>query len=440
MIGGETRAVEGFTTTNDELCMRMIDTINGLYDSFPEKRDGNLTHGRAAISSEVLGTYMDLMPNEDLDTKNGCLLRDFACGLLISKAGVTDADIGTLTNREILEFARLLCKTGDGPGVKNAVEFNRTFKDTSALLNGKSIDEIVGDDHSEGREARVDNLAVMSAKIRQAVQAMEDGDNTATVEHGALKNDAKLNLDVLILLATKSVSAGSATDPSGQAKVKSVLEPDFVAKLAKGFLDAFSDGADLTALTNGQVDAIKRALDSQETKPAVTALAEKADHALLIGTLRKGHFVNVAPAQIAADDVELTAKKTTDESNALTAVNYLKGDASYAEFSSPQALKNVVLQFAQIATNPDMHKATTTKALLTADNNRCSSQKPSISRSRHSSTWPRPGAGSSPTSGPSRRRRRSVPMKHRILVPPVSCRCNLRRLACGQGVGPATAS
>jgi hypothetical protein len=67
-IGGETLAVEGFTTTNDELCMRMIDTINGLYDSFPEKRDGSLTYGRAAISSEVLGTYMDLMPNEDLDT------------------------------------------------------------------------------------------------------------------------------------------------------------------------------------------------------------------------------------------------------------------------------------------------------------------------------------------------------------------------------------
>ena len=129
-----------------------------------------------------------------------------------------------------------------------------------------------------------------------------------------LKNDAKLNLDVLILLATKSVSAGSATDPSGQAKVMSVLEPDLVAKLAKGFLDAFSDGADLTTLSNGQVDAIKRALDSQEAKPAVAELAENADHALLIGTLRKGHFVNVAPAQIAADDVELTAKKTTDES------------------------------------------------------------------------------------------------------------------------------
>ena len=212
-IGGETCAVEGFTTTNDELCMRMIDTINGLYDSFPETRDGSLTYGRAAISSEILGTYMDLMPNEDLDTKNGCILRDFAGGLLISKAGVTDADIGKLTNREILEFARLLCKTDDGPGVKNAVEFNRTFKDTSALLNGKSIDEIVGDDHSEGREARVDNLAVMSAKIRQAVQAMEDGDNTATVEHGALKVELKLSGDKIESTMTVGVTTRKFSAP-----------------------------------------------------------------------------------------------------------------------------------------------------------------------------------------------------------------------------------
>ena len=194
-IGGETRAVEDFAATNDQLCMRMMDAINGLYDSFTESRDGSLTYGRAAISSEVLGTYMDLTPKEDLDTKNHCLLRDFAGGLLIDKAGVTDADIGTLTNREILEFARTLCKTNDGPGVKNAIAFNQTVKDTSALLKGKSIDEIVGDDYSAGREARVDNLAVMSAKIRQAVQAMDEGGNSATVEHGALKLELKLSGD-----------------------------------------------------------------------------------------------------------------------------------------------------------------------------------------------------------------------------------------------------
>ena len=192
-ISGETRAVDGFATTNDVLCTAMLNTINDLYDSFAEQRDGYLTYGRAALSSEVLGTYMDLTPQEDLDTKNGCLLRDFAGGLLINKAGVAEAEIGALTNREVLEFARMLCKTDDRPGVKNAVACNRTFKDMAALMSGKSIDEIIGNDHAEGWEARVDNLAALSAKIRQAAQSMEIDGDSATVEHGALKINLKLS-------------------------------------------------------------------------------------------------------------------------------------------------------------------------------------------------------------------------------------------------------
>ena len=210
-INGETRPVAGFTATNDVLCTRMLDTINDLYDSFPEQRDGSLTWGRAAISNEVLGVYTDSMPEEDLDTKNPCLLRDFAGGLLIKKAGVTDAEIGKLTNREILSFTRSLCKTNDVPGVRNAIASNQTFKDVSALIDGKPISEIIGDDRTEGWEARVDNLAVMAGKIRQAEQTIKDDGDSATVEYGAFKVDLKLTDGKIATTTTVGITTRKST-------------------------------------------------------------------------------------------------------------------------------------------------------------------------------------------------------------------------------------
>ena len=210
-INGETRPVAGFTATNDVLCTRMLDTINDLYDSFPEQRDGSLTWGRAAISNEVLGVYTDSMPEEDLDTKNPCLLRDFAGGLLIKKAGVTDAEIGKLTNREILSFTRSLCKTNDVPGVRNAIASNQTFKDVSALIDGKPISEIIGDDRTEGWEARVDNLAVMAGKIRQAEQTIKDDGDSATVEYGAFKVDLKLTDGKIASTTTVGITTRKST-------------------------------------------------------------------------------------------------------------------------------------------------------------------------------------------------------------------------------------
>ena len=607
-VGEQTRTVNTGKTPQ-ELAAAANRGLVELDGAFADAQVGERSTGRMLLSERFLP---NLQTDGSLPDSEPCQLRTFAGALLIAKAGATQELVDAFDNEQLANFAHTLLANppANDPHVKAAME--QAIQDRNNLAQNivDGIEGNVGDGPQQEPEMLVQagpQVVVEPQVIEQPVQdvvappepppvdpatlpyqnpaaettttyqatvvanrfatlLVATRDKNAEAAAAALdnlKNDAKLNLDVLILLATKSVSAGSATDPSGQAKVTSVLEPDLVAKLAKGFLDAFSDGADLTALTNGQVDAIKSALDSQEAKPAVAALAEKADHALLIGTLSKGYFVNVAPVQIAADDVELTAKKTTDESvtypvlekpskevvsflvnvvglaenavkggtqdkafkpgsigarlaaelvkngeplpqvlkdanaakslrdaldvncdaflrfvfdtknalaavspllkpemeqlaakiralivettgcasfagkldlsalpgkladklmafirndvalekmaklfsvaeptfevgklkanaelaaaaykkgdeaaktkdasNALTAVNYLKGDASYTEFSSPQALKNVVLQFAQIATNPGMQKAETAKALLTADNNR----------------------------------------------------------------------
>ena len=607
-VGEQTRTVNTGKTP-EELAAAANRGLVELDGAFVDVQVDDRSTGRMLLSTRILP---NLQVNGSLPDSEPCQLRTFAGALLIAKAGATQELVDAFDNEQLANFAHTLLANppANDPNVKAAMEQAIQDRNNLAQNIAEGIEGNGGGEPQQEPEMLVQagpQVVVEPQVIEQPVQEVvappepppvdpatlpyqnpaaettttyqatvvanrfatllvatrDKNAEAAAAALDNLKNDAKLNLDVLILLATKSVSAGSATDPSGQAKVTSVLEPDLVAKLAKGFIDAFSDGADLTALTNGQVDAIKSALDSQEAKPTVAALAEKADHALLIGTLRKGHFVNVAPAQIAADDVELTAKKTTDESvtypvlekpskevvsflvnvvglaesavkggtqdktfkpgsigarlaadllkkgeplpqvlkdanaatalrnaldvncdaffrfvfdtkkaiaavspllkpemeqlaakiralivettgcvaftgkldlsaipgkladklmafirndvaleqmaklfsvaeptfevgkrradaelaaasykkgdeaakakdasNALTAVNYLKGDASYAEFSSPQALKNVVLQFAQIATNPDMHKATTTKALLTADNNR----------------------------------------------------------------------
>ena len=601
-VGEQTRTVNTGKTPQ-ELAAAANRGLVELDGSFADVQVDDRSTGRMLLSTRILP---NLQVNGSLPDSEPCQLRTFAGALLISKAGATQELVDAFDNEQLANFAHTLLANppANDPNVKAAMEQAIQDRNNLAQNLADGIEGNVGDGPQPGPEVVVEpepqvieqpvhdvvappepppvdpatlpyqNPAAETTTTYQAtvvanrfatllVATRDKNAEAAAAALDTLKNDAKLNLDVLILLATKSVSVGSAADPSGQAKVKSILDRDLVAKLAKGFLDAFSDGADLTALTNGQVDAIKRALDSQEAKPAVAALAEKADHALLIGTLSKGYFVNVAPVQIAADDVGLTARKPADDSvaypvlekpakevvsflvnvvglaenavkggtqdkafkpgtigarlaadlvkngeplpqvlkdanaatalrdaldvnsdaflrfvfdtknalaavspllkpemerlaakiralivettgcaafagkldlsaipgkladklmafirndvalekmaklfsvaeptfevgkrkadaelaaasykkgdeaakakdasNALTAVNYLKGDASYAEFSSPQALKNVVLQFAQIATNPGMQKAETAKALLTADNNR----------------------------------------------------------------------
>ena len=99
MIEGEAREVENIAANHEELCAAMKDTVFALYDSFPELRDGNQTYGRAALGADALGTYMELTPQEDMDTKKGCVRRNVASGLLMTKARGTENQSSRLTNR-----------------------------------------------------------------------------------------------------------------------------------------------------------------------------------------------------------------------------------------------------------------------------------------------------------------------------------------------------
>ena len=188
---GVTRTVNDLRTSDDALRMKMSSAIDALYDSFTETKHGGLTYGRAAISTYVFGVYMDSTPPNDMDTKKKCPLRDFASRLLKTKAGISDAEIAKLTNREALEVARELCRTDDVQSVKRAMASIQAFKDMSALLRGRTIAEIIGDDRDEGWSERVDNLAVVAVKIHDAVLAMKKAGDSATVEHGDLKVNLK---------------------------------------------------------------------------------------------------------------------------------------------------------------------------------------------------------------------------------------------------------
>lgn len=268
-IGDVTRNI-ALNTTQDELCIAMNDTLFALYDSFPEIRDGNTTYGRAALASEALGTYMDSTPDEELDTKNHCLLRDFASNLLIAKAGVTDAEIATLTNREVLDFARKLCKTNDAQSVKNAIVCNQTFKDISGLLDGKSIGEIVGDDRTEGWETRVDTLAVFAAKLQQASKALQFNGDSATVELGALKIELTLSNSRIQAQMTAGVSTRKSIVPEDAFSQK-------MADAINGLYDSFTEkkDGDLTfgrAALSGKLlayykDLSKDCMDNQANCP-----------------------------------------------------------------------------------------------------------------------------------------------------------------------------
>ena len=191
-FGGKTRRVD-LTITSQDLGQRMTNTINALYNSFTEKRDGNLTYGRAALADEALGTYRDLTPEEDLDTTKDCLLRKVAGGLLKEKAGVSDAAISKLTNRDILEIARLLCRTDDVQAVKDAIvsaiKFGKKFEEASALLKGKPISEIVGNNRDAGWDAKVGDFAVLAAKIHDGALTLNKVGDSATVEQGEFKVD-----------------------------------------------------------------------------------------------------------------------------------------------------------------------------------------------------------------------------------------------------------
>lgn len=187
---GPMQTVEDFEPTKEELCFALDDAISALYDSFPEVENGNLTYGHAAIF-EVVDYYENSTSPEERDTKNSCSLRDFAGGILMTKAGITGEQISKLTNTQLATFVRTLCLSGNVQEVKDkvaqAVALDAKFEDVSSLLKGKTIGEVIGDKRDEGWEAKVNDFAGLAVKIHRAAQDMNAEGDSAQVEHGEVK-------------------------------------------------------------------------------------------------------------------------------------------------------------------------------------------------------------------------------------------------------------
>ena len=241
-IGGETRTVENIAANHEELCAAMKDTVFALYDSFPEQRDGSLTYGRAAISDTALMTYVELTAKDDLDTKKDSLFRNVAGELLKTKANVTEEEIGKLTNRELLDFARTLCRTNDANSVKEAVaaaiKLNRKFEAASKLFKGESISSIIGGNREAGWEDKAGDFAVLAAKVHNALSTMNEEGDSATVEQG----DVKVGLTFGMAGITVSLTIGGKTRP-----VVTALKEDLhiaMDEAVTGMYDSFNEKKD----------------------------------------------------------------------------------------------------------------------------------------------------------------------------------------------------
>ena len=119
-IGEETHPVANLSVTREKFCFALDEMISSLYDSFAEKKNGDLTCGRAVLADKVLGYYKD-KSKDDLYTKANCPLRNFASGLLMTKAKVAEDQIAKLTNSQLADFVTTLCQTGDAPATKELV-------------------------------------------------------------------------------------------------------------------------------------------------------------------------------------------------------------------------------------------------------------------------------------------------------------------------------
>ena len=115
-----TKSVENFAAKPKDVCDAMEGTISALYDSFTKREFLNLTLGRSALSG-AMDAMETSMSQEDLGSKTGCRLRDFAGGILMSKAGATKAQVAGLTNQEIANFLETLRETRDPSSVKDAI-------------------------------------------------------------------------------------------------------------------------------------------------------------------------------------------------------------------------------------------------------------------------------------------------------------------------------
>ncbi len=182
----EAKNVENFAKTKDELVQAMNDTISALYDSFPGAVQGERPYGRNAMW-DVVDAYEKSMSREDLNTRNDCRLREFAGEILRTKAGVTEAEIGKLTNDDLATLSKKLLNTGDAEGVRNAaagyVRRNVLMDDLSAFFSGGKIGEITGDKQDAGWKDRAKEFAALAVEVREAAQKMTERGESEWIVH-----------------------------------------------------------------------------------------------------------------------------------------------------------------------------------------------------------------------------------------------------------------
>ena len=234
-----------------------------LDGAFADVQVNDRSTGRMLLSTRILP---NLQVNGSLPDSEPCQLRTFAGALLISKAGATQELVDAFDNEQLANFAHTLLANppANDPNVKAAMEQAIQDRNNLAQNIAEGIEGNGGGEPQQEPEMLVQagpqvvvepepqvveqpvqevvappepppvdpatlpyqNPAAETTTTYQAtvvanrfatllVATRDKNAEAAAAALDTLKNDAKLNLDVLILLATKSVSVGSATDPSG---------------------------------------------------------------------------------------------------------------------------------------------------------------------------------------------------------------------------------
>jgi cell division protein ZapA (FtsZ GTPase activity inhibitor) len=182
----EAKNVENFAKTKDDLVQTMDDTISALYDSFPGAVQGERPYGRNAMW-DIVDAYEKSMSREDLNSGNDCRLREFAGGLLKTKAGITEAEIAKLTNDDLATLSKKLLNTGDADGVRNDaagyVRRNVLLDDQSAFFRGGKIGETAGDKQDAGWKDKANEFASLAVEVREAAQKMTGRGESEWIVH-----------------------------------------------------------------------------------------------------------------------------------------------------------------------------------------------------------------------------------------------------------------
>ena len=363
-VGSQERTVDTGKTP-EELAALANRSLRELDDAFGDVLvDNNRSMGRALLASRFLPSIQTQGGNPGSEP---CPHRTFVSELLIAKAGVSREQVDEFDNEQLSNFAySLLGNPPDNdPNIKAAIE--QAIANKNVQLDNIAEDiENHGENHvvieppqvevlelnvppppppppevpeltipkppkeappkvpdfltlpyrnpAAGKTTTYEATIVANRFVTMLAATHTDNAEAARNALDALNRYARNNLGVMVMLASKTVSAGSAVGVKGGEKVESLLDPEFVAELAKGYVDAFSDGADLAGLTNGQAEAIKGALASNEAKPGVAKLAERAKHTLLLNELNGGYFTNVAISKTLRDSIDVTSKRDVGDS------------------------------------------------------------------------------------------------------------------------------